>query len=138
MNPLTYARRDLEGRLAGVGVSVFDHVPETVNPPCVLLQPADPFLALDPVTYGGGTWVASYQLFCLVGRSDNAQQTDDLDVLVCAVLEALPLDTGEVSAPFLATVGGDRQYLTARVSVSAALGDLEDVPDEPASDPLPA
>lgn len=69
---------------AATGVDVFDHVPEVLPLPCVVLEPADPYLTKTE-TFGDDydVRVSAWVLVELVG---NEQANEDLDALLATVL----------------------------------------------------
>ncbi len=78
----------LEEVLEGVGLTVHGTVPEALEPPCVVVQAADPFLTPGD-TFGRLEWAASYDLFLCVDLLTNAQAIEDLEDLLEALLKAL-------------------------------------------------
>lgn len=83
-------RAELVALCAGVAPVVHDHVPEEPAPPCLVIQPADPFLQPDP---DGETYEHSYVLdfdACLLVRLDdehgNAAATAELDDMLAELI----------------------------------------------------
>lgn len=74
---------------------VYDHVPEEPFPPCVILQPAEPFLAEDTTgdrTFAGELLI-SFEAVLLVDLDDNDRATSELyDKLDAFVPIVVPSD----------------------------------------------
>ncbi len=91
---------DLATALEDTPLTVHGTVPEALEPPCVIVQAADPFLV--PGETFAGDWQASYDLFLVVDLLSNAQAIEDLeDVLVplLAALEATEYGVDAVGRP---------------------------------------
>lgn len=86
MTALSEARAALAVALADSGYEVEDHVPEQIEPPLVVVQPADEYLSQEDTTYDVTEWAVRVDLFLLAGYRSNAQAADDLDAMLTAVL----------------------------------------------------
>lgn len=90
---ITQLRDELAELCAGLGVTVHRTVPEEVAPPCVVLQPSDPFVTDDdPDQTFAEPYVISFDVILLVpldAEHDNEQASDQLDQLLDALLDAL-------------------------------------------------
>ena len=87
-------RAQLVELLAGVAPVIHPSVPEEPMPPCVVVQPADPFVQLDPdgQTYEDRGLVVDFDVCCLVpldDEHDNASATAALDVMLDELLVKL-------------------------------------------------
>lgn len=69
------------------GLVVHATVPEALEPPCVVIQAAEGFLA--PGDTFDGEWSAAYDVFVCVDLLSNAQAIEDLEDALEAVLTAL-------------------------------------------------
>lgn len=113
-------RRALAGSLRDAGFRVYDHVPESLSPPCVVLQAADPY-----VTQGetfGDDWEINLAVFAMVKSGSNERQFNDLDDMLSKLLPHFEGDTGEpwsveVSAPISWTVNNN-DFLGCRIAAS--------------------
>lgn len=120
MNPLTEARAALAAALEaaseGKPWTVTDHVPEDVEPPVVIVAPANPFLVPDEL-YGDQATLRVV-LWVIVGAAgDNARTSDEIDDLVLAVFRGIPETWGipeGFSAPFVTRHNGS-DYLALRL-----------------------
>lgn len=66
-------------------------VPEDVEPPCLVLQPADPYLAKSD-TYDRTEYEVALECWLIVRLDSNDQAATDLDQLLEDVATGLPSD----------------------------------------------
>lgn len=78
---------DLRAALEDTPLAVFGTVPEALEPPCVVIQAADPFLT--PGETFAGEWAVHYDLILCLELLSNAQATEDLEDHLPGLLEAL-------------------------------------------------
>ena len=75
---------------AGAGVQVYDHPPETITPPAVVIRPADPYQA--PATAGGylsALWAFEVDIILTRNRADlSLDSLERAREQLCAVLPA--------------------------------------------------
>lgn len=101
-------RAELVELLDGLAPVIHPSVPEDAMPPCVVVQPADPFVQLDPdgQTYDERGLVADFDVCLMVeldAEHDNATATAELDDMLDQLL--LKLDQAEAADWWLADVG---------------------------------
>lgn len=93
MSSLQTAREALKSALSAgepeVALKVHAHVPEDLEPPCIALQPADPYLTAED-TFDEDEWDLNVEIYCLVELKSNEQAFDDLDSLLADVITLLP------------------------------------------------
>jgi hypothetical protein len=115
-NTLSAARSELRLLLGATGVTtVHGHVPERVVPPVALIEPGTPYM--EP----GETFCEFTVRFnvVLLVRGDNEKATDELDQLICEVLDAVDtFDVDTVEQPAAFDIN-NTQYLGTRVAFSA-------------------
>lgn len=92
-------RAELVELLAGLAPVVHSHVPEEPIPPCVVIQPADPFVQLDPdgATFGDVGLVADWDAIVLVeldDEHDNEAASTALDALLSTLLARIEVAEG--------------------------------------------
>lgn len=93
-------RAELVELLAGLAPVVHDHVPEEAIPPCVIVQPADPFVQLDQdddTTFSEPGWWLLFDVVVLVeldDEHDNATATAELDALLGTLLARIDVSEG--------------------------------------------
>lgn len=93
MQTLTAARTALATALGAL-----DHVPETIDPPCVVVEPGDPYITYDGVeNYAHDTLLACCSVYVLVPANDNNVMAQQLDTDLIAALNAIEDDTDEWS-----------------------------------------
>lgn len=114
MNALTELRDQYAAALATTGLKVYDHVPEILQAPCVVIEPATDWL-----TTGDGApfeaYKASWTLTVVADIGDNDLTTTALDGHVMDVIEALVVES--VTGPIEFTYN-TAQYLAAVATVS--------------------
>lgn len=82
----------LDAQLVDTQAQVVDHVPEELQPPVLVIQPAEPFLTEDPDATYAGEVLATYDVLALVDlgeEQDNEAAANQLDALLTAVLEVV-------------------------------------------------
>lgn len=89
MSSLATVRADLATALGVTGYTSHGHVPEQVEPPCLIVQPGDPYLSTDETTYDTTEWQLSVELYVLSAYQANEQAADDLDAMLAQVLPAV-------------------------------------------------
>lgn len=77
---LAQARRHLEA-----ATKAPDHVPSIIDPPCVVIEPADPYLTQHP-TYAYNEYDVSMTAYVLIGSDDNDVMARDLDTRLLAAM----------------------------------------------------
>lgn len=87
------ARAEAAAIAAGMGEQVHDTVPEQVQPPCVVIQPADPFVTDDdPDATFGEPYSIRFELHLLVPLNEtntNEQASRQLDTMLDQLLDEL-------------------------------------------------
>lgn len=101
MTPQTQARRDLKAALGSAlgTVKVFDHMPEKVSPPFVMVGPSFPYVDFAGMPFGGRR--IHLAVIVVAGRGSNDAEVDALDELTEKVLAGVA-DTDD----FIATEVG--------------------------------
>ena len=93
---------------AGIDYSTSAFPPPVVIPPTVVIVPGNPWIA--PITIGrpaSPQVQVTFRVTCIVANLDNQGSLDQLEELVFAVLDNLPLgwEVGDVSPPSVETIG---------------------------------
>lgn len=86
---LAGARTTLAAALDPLGYTTHSHVPERIEPPCLIVQSGDPYLEVEGTTFDPTDWVVNVELFVLSAYQANEQATADLDTMLTAVLPAV-------------------------------------------------
>ncbi len=88
MSIFTTTRNDLAAALAPATTGiVHTSVPTNLDPPCLVLEPADPWVS-DGDTFG--SIAVAMHVYVLVEVNENDVAADDLDTAIEAVLTNLP------------------------------------------------
>lgn len=90
---LEAARADLAASLAGTGTPAVDYVPEQVEPPVLVVSPAEDYIQVDGTTFAQEDYLVQVDVFLLVSYRSNAQAAADLDAMLTKVLPAI-VDAG--------------------------------------------
>lgn len=121
---LTEARALLAGVVeAAVVANVYDHLPDSLETPAVLVGWADPWWTSAGLC--AGELEVRAELVCVVGRLDAEAQQEALDLLAVAVYGALEDDPewdapAAPAGPFALDIGGVT-YLAATLTTSAVV-----------------
>lgn len=109
---ITELRDELVGELAPLG-TVHRTVPETITPPCAIVQPGDPFVVDDdPDLTFGEPYAMRFDVIVLVeldDEHDNEAASDQLDQLLDQLLalvrdsDAWRLESMSQPGPFVTT-----------------------------------
>lgn len=120
MIPLTIARTDLATALEAllaVNVSIVDHLPDSITPPCVLVAWADPWLA--PATLC--QYVAAMELMVIAQRIEPGGKLETLEEIVGTIVPYVKKMPGyqvvDATAPYPLQIAGV-DYLAASVNLT--------------------
>ena len=117
--PIAATRSALKTAIAGVTANVYDHVPETVIPPAVVVVPDSPYAEVQTIGKGAIRCQLNYTLTLCVAYHSNAAALDNLEALWLQVLGALPANyvVGVLEKPSVTQVGAS-ELLVADFNVS--------------------
>lgn len=121
-------RAALDGALTnGLGLPVYPWTAASVDPPCAIIEPGDPYLSIVDDEYASFGSHAVRWVVWLIVRATDDDSYDQLDDLIDGIGEALrgftspeagPRPAVEaVQAPTPAEIGGNR-YLVTQVTIS--------------------
>lgn len=113
-------RADLLAVLNSTDLPAYDHLPERITPPILLVEPDDPYLTDgDGVPFGMRQ--VAYQVYVIGRRGTSATQTTELDKHIVTTLGALDdsenWDVGTVARPYALQLG-DSAYLATTIAVT--------------------
>jgi hypothetical protein len=112
-NMLKTARDELKLQLGKAGVTVYDYVPERINPPAAVIEPGSPYV--DP----GDTFcdhLVRFNVVLFAATSVNKVATDELDRVICDVLKNVDtFDMDGVDQPGSFEVGA-QTFLGTRIN----------------------
>lgn len=104
-------------------VSVVDHLPDSITPPCVLVAWADPWVK--PATLCA--YEAAMELLVIAQRIEPGGKLETLEEIVSAILPAMKANPDwqvvDVTAPFPMNVAGV-DYLAASVNLTYDMEDM--------------
>jgi hypothetical protein len=117
--PIADTRSALKTALASVTASVYDHVPESVIPPAVVVVPDSPYAELEMISKSTIRTKLNYTLTLCVAYHSNAAALDNLERLWIQVLGAMPTNyvIGVLEKPSVTQVGAS-ELLVADFNVS--------------------
>lgn len=122
---LELGRTQLTMALHGVlseRISIVDHLPDSVTPPCVLVAWADPWLKPSTLC----AYEAAMEIMIVAQRIEPGGKLVTLEEIVCAILptiKGLPMyQTVDVTAPYPVNIAGV-DYLAATINLTY---DVED------------
>jgi hypothetical protein len=117
--PIADTRSALKTALASVTANVYDHVPETIIPPSVVVVPDSPYAELQTIGASTIRCQLNFTLTLCVAYHSNAAALDNLEKLWLQVLAALPANyvVGVLEKPSVTQVGAS-ELLVADFNVS--------------------
>lgn len=112
-------RSTLATALSGVVATVYDHVPEGVIPPAVVIVPDSPYLEFDLISHSAVRAKVNLTISACVAYNSNPGALDNLEQLIISILAAIPsgYEVGSVDRPTVTQVGA-ANLLVADVRVS--------------------
>jgi hypothetical protein len=117
--PIVDTRSALKTALAAVTANVYDHVPESVIPPAVVVVPDSPYAEIELISKQTIRTKLNYTLTLCVAYHSNAAALDNLERLWIQVLGAMPANyvIGVLEKPQVTQVGAS-ELLVADFNVS--------------------
>jgi hypothetical protein len=117
--PIVDTRAALKTALASVTANVYDHVPESIIPPAVVVVPDSPYAEIEMISKGTIRCRLNYTLTLCVAYHSNAAALDNLERLWIQVLGAMPANyvIGVLEKPSVTQVGAS-ELLVADFNVS--------------------
>jgi hypothetical protein len=117
--PIADTRAALKTALASVTANVYDHVPEAVIPPAVVVVPDSPYAEIETISKSTIRTKLNYTLTLCVAYHSNAAALDNLERLWIQVLGAMPTNyvIGVLEKPSVTQVGAS-ELLVADFNVS--------------------
>lgn len=112
-------RKDLRLALIDSKANVYDHVPESIIAPAVVVVPDSPYAELEMISSSTIRAKLNYSLTLCVSYHSNAAALDNLERLWIQVLGALPANyvVGVLEKPSVTQVGAS-ELLVADFNVS--------------------
>jgi hypothetical protein len=100
-------RGALATALAGVAANVYNHVPEAIIPPAVVLVPDAPYLEFDTIGKTSFHCKVNLTVSCLVAYNSNPAALDNLEQLIISVVQAIPAgwEVDTVQRPTVTEIG---------------------------------
>lgn len=86
---LLAARQQLADALDSTGYEALAHVPESIVPPCLIVQGGDPYISADETTFAASDFLVTVELFVLADYKANEQAAEQLDTMLTKVLPAV-------------------------------------------------
>jgi hypothetical protein len=117
--PIAATRAALKTAIQGVAANVYDHVPESVIPPAVVVVPNTPYIEIETISKQTIRARLNFSLTLVVAYHSNAAALDNIEQLYLAVLAALPANyvVGDLEKPIITQVGAS-DLLAADFNVS--------------------
>lgn len=85
MATLEAARAELATKVGALA-----YVPEVIDPPCVVLEPGEPYLTYEGAeNFAYDTFIATMTVYVLVPSDDNEAMARDLDAQIVGVLDQI-------------------------------------------------
>ena len=116
----TEARQALTTAFEGYGIRVYDTVPATPVPPCVVVVPDSPWLLPERI---GSTlnYRARWRVLVVISPRTNAQAVLDIEDAIDGLLGLIPtgFNVDQVGPPSLSDTGAQGTVYTTEIAVSA-------------------
>lgn len=118
----TESRAALASALTGLGLRVYDTVPATPVPPCLVIIPDSPWLVPDRIG-SNLNYTCRWRLLAVISPRQNAAAQIDTENAVDAILGALPSPYAveSVGQPSLADTGAQGTVITTEITVSVKM-----------------
>jgi len=107
-------RGALATALSGVTANVYNHVPEAVIPPAVVLVPDSPYLEFDTIGKSSFHCNVNLTISCIVAYNSNPASLDNLEQLIISVVQAIPAgwDVSVVERPAVTDIGASTMLVS--------------------------
>jgi hypothetical protein len=107
-------RGALATALAGVAANVYNHVPEAIIPPAVVLVPDAPYLEFDTIGKTSFHCKVNLTISCIVAYNSNPGSLDNLEQLIISVIQAIPAgwEVDVVERPAVTEIGASTMLVS--------------------------
>jgi hypothetical protein len=107
-------RGALATALAGVAANVYNHVPEAIIPPAVVVVPDAPYLEFDTIGKSSFHCNVNLTVSCIVAYNSNPASLDNLEQLIVSVVQAIPAgwDIAVVERPTVTEIGASTMLVS--------------------------
>jgi len=107
-------RGALATALAGVAANVYNHVPEAIIPPAVVLVPDAPYLEFDTIGKTSFHCKVNLTISCIVAYNSNPASLDNLEQLIISVVQAIPAgwEVDVVERPAVTEIGASTMLVS--------------------------
>lgn len=111
---LSAIRQPLATALAGVSANVYNHVPESPMPPCVVFVPASPYLDIDTIGKSQVRVRINLTITAIVAYNSNPASLDNLEQLIMSILAVIPNGyiVGSVTRPSVTNIGASTMLVS--------------------------
>jgi hypothetical protein len=112
-------RATLASAFSSLSANVYDHVPEGVIPPAIVVVPDSPYLQFDTISKSAIRAKVNMTITACVAYNSNPGSLDNLEQLIIGILTNIPsgYEVGDVDKPTVTQVGA-ANLLVADVRVS--------------------
>ena len=107
-------RGALATALSGVAANVYNHVPEAIIPPSVVIVPDAPYLEFDTIGKSSFHCKVNLTITCIVAYNSNPASLDNLEQLIVSVVQAIPAgwDVAVVERPTVTEIGASTMLVS--------------------------
>lgn len=115
--PTTIAA-DIRGTLAtalsGVAANVYNHVPEAVIPPALVIIPDSPYLVPNLINKATTKLEVNLVISAVVAYNSNPASLDNIEQLIISILAALPAgyEVGNIERPTVTQIGASTMLVS--------------------------
>lgn len=107
-------RGALATALSGLAANVYNHVPEAVIPPAIVLVPDSPYLEFDTIAKSSFHCNINLVISCIVAYNSNPASLDNLEQLIVSVVQAIPAgwEVALVERPSVTEIGASTMLVS--------------------------
>ena len=111
---LASVRQPLATALASVSANVYNHVPESPMPPCVVFIPDSPYLEIETIGKSQIRVKINLTISAVVAYNSNPASLDNIEQLIMSILTVIPNGyiVGEVERPTVQNVGASTMLIS--------------------------
>lgn len=112
-------RGALKTAFAALNANTYDHVPEAVIPPAIVVVPDNPYLEMELINSSSLKCRVNLTITCIVAYNSNPAALDNLEKLVISTIQAIPLGwmVDTAGQPRVSEIGAS-PMLTSDIQVS--------------------
>lgn len=119
MSIASTVRANLASAFSSLSANVYSYVPETVNPPAIIIVPNSPYMEPNLINDSAIKVKLNFAITVGVAYLSNPASLDNLETLILDVLAAMPANyvVGDIERPTVTQVGAST-LLVSDINIS--------------------